>query len=307
MQEVRKAVIMRFLKIYSKIALDNGLKVNILRKSDVKLSDITSDIDAETELLNISNTPVLAIRPTLRKDSKVMMYLHGGSYVSGPIKLQVDFIKKLAIKTKTTAYIVDYRMAPENTYKEAYEDAMNAYRFIVEKHKTEEIIIIGDSAGGGLTLAFTMYLRKLKQPMPQKLILISPWLDVALTNKEITKLTDDDDYVLSQKGLVEAGVAYAGDKPVKDEMISPLYGDLNGLPITFLLSGTNEILVFDCRLLKKKAEKSDMNLSYHEYEDMFHAFVVAPPVLEEIETATEDIINFINEIVVKGKRIPIVL
>lgn len=307
MQEVRKSVIKRFLKIYSKIAFDNGLKVNLLRKSDVRLEDITSDINAKVELTSVKSTPVLIIRPTLVKDSKVLMYLHGGSYVSGPIKLQVDFIRNLAVKTKTTAYIVDYRMAPENTYKEAFEDTMNVYRHILKKHGSSEIILIGDSAGGGLVLAFSLYLKSMKKKLPAKQILISPWLDVSLTNSEITKLTDDDDYVLSQKGLVEAGLAYAGDKPVTDYMISPLYGDLNGLPVTFLLSGTNEILVFDCRLLKQKAENSDINLIYREYEDMFHAFVVAPPVLEEIETATNDIIDFINGKIIEGKKIPIVL
>ena len=294
MAEIRIKVIERFLHIYSKIAFDRGLKVNIIRKSDIKLEHVLSGKHTDVEFLKIKNVPILIIKPKKAIKNKALLYFHGGSYVSGPIKLQIDFIKNLVIKTQNVAYIVDYRKTPEFTYKETFEDVKKIYNFILSKYSNKNITIIGDSAGGGLTLSLTMYLRNMKKPLPGRNILLSPWLDVSLTNKEITKILDEKDYVLSRRGLVEAGKAYAGDKSVKDYIISPLYGTLENLPETLLLVGTNEILIHDCREFKEKAKKEKLKLKYIEYNEMFHAFMVAPPVLEGIKQANIDIISYIN-------------
>jgi len=295
MQEIRLKVLERFLSIYSKIAFDNGLKVNIIRKSDIQLEHVQGNKQLKVEFKLINDVKVLCIEPK-EVSNKVLLYLHGGSYVSGPIKLQIDFIKNIVLKTKSIAYIVDYRKTPEFTYKETFEDVEKVYKMIVKKHKTKKIMLIGDSAGGGLALSLSMYLRDNKKILPHKLILLSPWLDVSLTNKGITKILDEKDYVLSRNGLIEAGKFYAGDKSVKDYLISPIYGSLDKLPPTLLLVGTNEILIYDCRDFKNKAKKEKLNLEYIEYEDMFHAFMVAPPVFDQIKKANSDIISFINNI-----------
>jgi len=294
-EEIKRKTLERLMRIYSKIAFDNGLKVNILRKSDISLEHVKSDKDVNVQYTKLTGTPFIEIKPKKVVDNKVLLYLHGGAYVSGPIKIQIDFIKDIAIKIKSRAYVVDYRMTPEYTYKETFEDVLKVYFYLIEKYGNEKLIVIGDSAGGGLALAISMYLRDIKKPLPSKNILLSPWLDVSLTNKSITKLLDTNDYVLSKKGLIEAGKAYSRNTDIMNYMVSPLYGSLYKLPKTLLLTGTNEILLFDCRKLKKHALISKLDLTYKEYDKMFHAFVVAPPILEDISKAREDIVKFIND------------
>jgi len=295
-EDIKIKTLERLMRIYSKIAFNKGLKVSILRRADISLERVKSDKEVTVKFNTLTGTPFIDIKPKKIIKNKVLLYLHGGAYVSGPIKIQIDFIKDIAIRTKSRAYVVDYRMTPEYTYKETFEDVLKVYFYLIEKYGNEQLMIIGDSAGGGLALAISMYLRDINKPLPNKNILLSPWLDVSLTNKSITKLLDTNDYVLSKKGLIEAGKAYSRNTDIMNYMVSPLYGSLYKLPKTLLLTGTNEILLFDCRELKKHALIAKLDLTYKEYEKMFHAFVVAPPILKEIGRGREDIVKFINDV-----------
>ncbi len=294
--KIRKKTLENLLKLYSKASYEHGLKLNLVRTADIDIKDIKGNRLIKAAHMNINNVDVSYITPIEEtKKNEVLIYLHGGAYVSGPIKYQIRFIKKVVVKTLIPAYIVKYRRAPEFTYEQALEDVMSIYQYVLHKNPHKKITFIGDSAGGGLALAFCLYLKNLEYPIPYKNVLISPWLDVSMSNKKINKKQGKNDVMLGMSGLIEAGKAYAGSTSTKNPLISPMFGDLNGLPKTLITVGTKELLIHDCRLFKQMAKNQNFELKVSEYVGMFHAFVVAPEVLPEIHEGFMEVIDFINE------------
>ncbi|MCK5812474.1 MAG: alpha/beta hydrolase fold domain-containing protein [Clostridiales bacterium] len=293
---IRRKTIENLLKLYSKTSFEHGLKLNFIRTADVKISEIKGDKLVEANNLNISNVVVSFITPKKDiKENEVIIYLHGGAYVSGPIKYQVRFIKKIVAKTFIPTYIVKYRKAPEFTYKDALKDVMTIYQYILKKNPNQKITLIGDSAGGGLALSFCLYLKKYNYAQPYKNVLISPWLDVSMSNEKINKQVGKHDVMLGVPGLIEAGKAYSGNTSTKDPLVSPIFGNLKGLPKTLITVGTKELLIHDCRLFKQMAKNQNFELKVSEYVGMFHAFVVAPEVLPEIHEGFMEVVDYINE------------
>lgn len=293
--ELRKKTLENLLRLYSKASYEHGLKLNLIRTGDVEISEIKSDKLVNAKHLNINDVNVSYITPIEdERENEVLIYLHGGAYVSGPIKYQVRFIKKIVIKTLIPAYIVDYRLAPEFTYIEAINDVKSIYQYILNKYPNKKITLIGDSAGGGLALSFCLYLKDNNYPLPFQNVLISPWLDVSMSNEKINKQEVKHDVMLGMPGLIEAGKAYAGNTSTKDQLVSPMFGDLNGLPKSLITVGTKELLIHDCRLYKQMASNVEFELKVSEYVGMFHAFVVAPPLLPAIHEGFMEVVDFLN-------------
>lgn len=170
---------------------------------------------------------------------KVIMYIHGGAYISPGERFHYRFVEKLASTCNIDIYDVDYPLAPNHTYKDAYKLLLEVYDTF-----NKEVIIMGDSAGGALTLSFTMYLRELKKKLPSKIVLISPWVDVTMTNSDIARF-EKTDSMTSTYGLVECGKMWKGELDSKDYRISPIYGDVKGLPDILMFGGTRELLYPD--------------------------------------------------------------
>ncbi len=144
------------------------------------------------------------ISPKDNKSEKVILYLHGGAYINNIIKFQWNMIEEIARKTNSKIIIPDYPLSPESTYSDVYLFIESIYSYLLVHTKSENIIFLGDSAGGGLSLGLAQKLQKEKKNGPSQIILISPWLDVTMSDPEVQKI-DPLDKVLSIKGLIWAG------------------------------------------------------------------------------------------------------
>jgi acetyl esterase/lipase len=196
-----------------------------------------------------------------------VLYIHGGGYISNIIRQQWNLIEDLITKTNSTIIIPDYKLAPEATYKETYEFILNVYNQILKNHNAEDLIIMGDSAGGGFALGFAMTLRDNNQTQPSQSILLSPWLDISMQNPEIQKV-DKYDKMLSIDGLQMAGKLFAGNLDIKDYRVSPIYGDFKNLNKITVFIGTHDLFIADTRKMKATLDSLNIPFNYFEYPKM---------------------------------------
>ena len=175
--------------------------------------------------------------------------------------------------------------------EKAHKVVMDTYEKITEQHKDDEFYLFGDSSGGGLALSFLQRLKGKKElPFPSKTVLMSPWVDVSMTNEEI-KDFEEKDPILPLNGLIVTGKQFAGDLDVKNPLISPIYGNMDNLGEIFLIFGTNEILYPDCLKLSDMLEIAvGTTVEIKIGENLCHDWILAP--LKESEETVNEIGDF---------------
>lgn len=246
--------------------------------------------DIQDSLIN--NRKVWTIKPKENASDKVILYLHGGAYVSTIKKYHWKFAEVLLLKTNTTIVIPDYPLAPDSNCENAFYFVGQVYQELLNKHSPENIVLIGDSSGGGLALGFALTLSHENKPQPNQIILLSPWLDVTMSNKDILEI-DKKDKILGIEPLQIAGKAFAGELDLKDYRISPIYGDFSGLAKISVFIGTHDLFVADCRKLKSLTKTSNISMNYFEYPKMFHGWVILTS-MKESKVALNQISTLIN-------------
>lgn len=245
----------------------------------------------ETKIINGRNAFV--INPKIIKNAKkVIIYLHGGAFlyeITIPHWYYVcNISKKLGIKI----VLPNYPVAPESTFIETINFTTEVYKHVLKEYKPTEIDIIGDSCGGGLAATLSVDLKEKGFPQPNKIILLSPWLDLSMTNPEIKKL-EKNEIVLSTQRLIKAAKMYAGNIDVKDPRVSPIYGNLKQLPKTYIFIGTHDILHADSKKFYELAKIEGVNIKYYEYKKMVHCWMIFP--IPEAKRVLEEIKKIINE------------
>ena len=237
---------------------------------------------------------VFVISPKEEKVDKYIMYLHGGSYVAETSKDHWEFIEKLVEDTKSTVILPDYPLAPKYTYKDVFTMIAPLYKEIIEKIDKNNLILMGDSAGGGMSLALLEKLADENVEMPSKTILISPWLDVRLENPEIDEVQKQDKE-LNKETLKLAGIAYAGQDGINNYLVNPIDGDLSKLENITILTGTNDILNPDVHILKQRAKEQGTDIEIKEYNGAGHIWMIENNSGEELDKkGYQDILNLIN-------------
>ncbi|UDY37052.1 alpha/beta hydrolase [Dermatobacter hominis] len=213
----------------------------------------------------LAGVRVERFRPSGAVGPGSIQYHHGGSYIGGSLDSHRPLTARLAAATGREVVAVDYRLAPEHPFPAGLDDARAVHRHLVDVEGIDpaQLVVAGDSAGGGLTAALTLALRD-DGSAPAGAVLLSPWLDLTLTNTSITELADDDP-MLTADALARAAEAYAGGR-LKEPLVSPVFGDLAGLPPMLVLVGTAEILLDDSRTFAERATAagSDVDLDVHE-------------------------------------------
>jgi acetyl esterase/lipase len=222
---------------------------------------------------------VWTIAPKTNASPKLIYYIHGGAYIANMSKFHWNIIADIAQKTNATLVVPDYPLAPDTTYQAAYTFVEAIYNQILSKNAPENIIFMGDSAGAGLALGFAQKLSKEHKPQPNQIILLSPWLDISMSNPDIEK-ADKDDKMLGVKGLQMAGVLYAGALDTKDYQVSPIYGNLQGLGKISVFIGTHDVFIPDARKFKQLMNEQKIPFNYYEYPKMFHVWVALPQLAE---------------------------
>ena len=206
-------------------------------------------------------------------NSKYIVYFHGGSYMAEATQNHWDFLEQLVKDTGYTVIMPDYPLTPKNTYKEVYAMVEPLYKEIIEKVGNDNVIFMGDSAGGGLALGLYEKIAEENVGLPIKTILISPWLDVRLQNENI-QAVEKNDTVLNKEALRIAGIAYAGADGIDSYLVNPIEGDLSTLKNIKIWIGTYDILEPDCQLLQEKAQEVGGDVEIKEYEQAKHIWLI---------------------------------
>jgi acetyl esterase/lipase len=222
------------------------------------------------------------------------VYLHGGAFALGSIDVFREWVARLARATKTRALLIGYRLAPEHPYPAALDDTAAAYLWLLQEGVApSEIILAGDSAGGGLALSTLVSLRDTGRPLPAGAVCISPWTDLALTGGSIRDKAQADP-ILSPRTLDTYAGYYAGSVERTEPLLSPLYADWIGLPPLLIQVGQNEILLDDALRSAAKARAAGVDVTLETWEGMFHVFHMLP-FLPETKRALESIAGFVSQ------------
>ena len=221
-------------------------------------------------------------------NKKKLLYVHGGAYIENANYFQLKFVMKIAKKTNSTLIFPVYPLAPKNDYRLTY-DLMEKLYYLLTKNNNE-INIIGDSAGGGFILSFSMYLRDKGITQPKNIVMLSPWLDISLSNPEIKKY-EKKDLILSIDGCKYAGELWKGKLSNNNFLVSPLYGNYDNLGKITIIVGGNELLKPDINKLKNKLDDLKINYNYFEYYKQCHNFAIYPT------KEAKDVINNMSSII----------
>ena len=256
--------------------------------------EIEIDCNLETEQFIGRKVFILTPKNT-QKTNKVILYLHGGSYVAETSNDHWRFLEKVVNDTGATIILPDYPLTPKYTYKDVFTMITPLYKEIIEEVDINNLILMGDSAGGGMSLALAERMGEENIQMPNKTILISPWLDVRLQNPEIDEVQKRDKE-LSKETLKLAGVAYAGEDGIDSYLVNPIDGNLSKLKNITILTGTNDILNPDVHVLQEKAKQIGVNIEIKEYESAGHIWIINNNSSEElVQKGYNDLINLVNE------------
>ncbi|UNC92078.1 alpha/beta hydrolase [Candidatus Contubernalis alkaliaceticus] len=256
-----------------------------------KFGKMPKDIDVSP--VNIDELYAEWIFPAQGKKDRIILYFHGGGYVSGTCKAHRSIAAKFVKNSKVGALLFEYRLAPENPFPAALDDSLAAYNYLLtEGFSPSNIVFVGDSAGGGLCLAALLALRDQKKPLPAAAVSISPVTDFKCTGESYKT---NAKVCLSPEGTGLAfGKHYAGSNDPGLPYISPLYGDLHQLPPALIYAGGNETLRDDAVRFAKKAREAGVDITLKVGEGLFHCYPVMAPLFPEAKQAMEEICAFIR-------------
>ncbi|MCB1034424.1 MAG: alpha/beta hydrolase, partial [Acidobacteria bacterium] len=223
----------------------------------------------------------------------VILYLHGGGYISGSLGTHQEVMGRLALASGLAVLGVDYRRAPEHPFPAALEDALVAYRGLLgEGVETRRLALAGDSAGGGLALALLATLRDFGYGLPRTAALLSPWVDLTLTAPSLEERRHLDK-VLHPVILERAAELYLAGADPRDPRVSPLFGDLAGLPPMLVQVGTAELLFDDSRRLAARLREAGNSVDLRIWEEMLHFWQFYASILPEGGAAIEEAGRFL--------------
>ena len=222
----------------------------------------------------VDGFPCHTVTPRGRATERAAVYLHGGAYISEIAPQHWALISKLA-DAGVRVEVPIYGLAPQHTHREAYPFVTAVYRELLDDVDGSAVTLAGDSAGGGLALGFAQSLRELGLPHPRRLVLLSPWLDLTLSNPDLPAVEARDPW-LSSTGLREVGRVWAGGDDPTDPRLSPLNGPLAGLPPMDVTVGTRELCLPDVLALQDRADRAGVPVQVTVCEGAVHVYPLVP-------------------------------
>jgi len=250
--------------------------------------------DVTVETVQAMTRPAERLTPPDVRTDAAVLYLHGGGYSIGSPRSHRHLAAAIARASGTVALVPDYRLAPEHPFPAALDDALGAYQWLLGRGiAPHRIVIAGDSAGGGLTVALLLALRERALPRPAGGVCISPWVDLTCSGASYaTKAAVDPIVTREEVGLMAQ--AYAGSGDPKAPLLSPLYGDLRGLPPLLVQVGSDEVLLDDAVGLADRAKGAGVSVTLEEWPAMIHVWHWFLPMLAEAERAIGVIGTFVR-------------
>lgn len=239
--------------------------------------DIETTCKIETK--EIEGRKVFEISPNNSETDFTILYFHGGAYIAEATKDHFEFVQNLSKDLNATVIMPDYPLTPKYNYKDVFNFIEPLYKQIINNLNGKEIVLMGDSAGGGMALALEEKLSQEEIRMPIKTVLISPWLDVRLQNVKIDEFQKKDKQ-LNKEALILAGAAYANNDD--NYLVNSIDGDLSKLKNITIFIGTNDILNPDVYLLQEKAKNQGTEIKIKEYENASHIWMIEKNSGEEL-------------------------
>ena len=250
---------------------------------------------ASVDEVDANGVPGEMVRANGASEDRVTLYLHGGGYVIGSPATHREFASRLSAATGGSVLVIDYRLAPENPFPAAVEDAVAAYRWLLERgHDPAHLSIGGDSAGGGLTVATLVSLMEHNLPLPACGVCLSPWIDMEGVGDSMTSRAHLDPMV-QREGLVAMGSVYLGGADPRSPLAAPLYADLSDLPPLLIQVGTRETLYDDATRLDQNARRVGVETVFEPWDEMIHVWHLFAPMLDEGQQAIEQIGEFVKK------------
>jgi len=234
------------------------------------------------------------LMPEESDPKKLIMYIHGGGYVSGSCNDHRGFVSKFASKTGITNLTYEYRLAPENPFPSGLEDSVKIYQWLLSSgFDPENIMFAGESAGGGLCLAILLALKERNIALPSAAVAISPWTDLTCSSKSYE--TKNKVSVAPLNSWKVFSKHYVGNNQAINPLISPLFGDLKGLPPILINSGVDDELFEDGEKFFLKAKEAGVEITFRAGIGMVHCYPLLAPMFPEATEAMDEIVDFVKK------------
>lgn len=225
---------------------------------------------------------------------KIIYYIHGGGFTSSSTKERMRFIQKMVKDIHFNVFSIDYRLAPEFTQPSALLDCVDGYNFLLKSYKPENIVIVGESAGGNLAIVLTMYLRDHKLPLPKAVYANSAPSQFSDITESFQRFSLKSDFVVITTIVPNIEGIYFKKEEIKDPYVSPLYGDLKDLPPITLSASQCECLLDDSIMLYGKLKAADNQATLLTYPGLWHAFIMSPQNRKILKEAYPDFERFLK-------------
>jgi acetyl esterase/lipase len=261
-------------------------------KSNRRLAEKPQGLDVSP--VDVAGLPAEWLTPVGVQSGGVILYMIGGGYISGSLNDHRSMVAKIVLGSQTRMLLFEHRLAPEHPYPAALEDAVCAYQWLLKQGiAPEKICIVGESAGGGLCLATLLALRDQDIPLPAAAVAMSPWTDLTLSGESCRTKAN---VCLSPRGMSQVcSRYYAGDYDPRLPWISPLFGDLHGLPPLYISIGEYETLLDDSTRFAAKAKDAGVDVTLRVGEKMVHCYPLMAPLFPEATQELANICQFIQK------------
>lgn len=291
------------IRLFLKPGLHPGIPITERRK---RLGAYEGWISRPPRATTIKDLPLGAI-PAIRvgrpdcEPGRRILFLHGGGYIAGSSALYQHILWRFADACRAEIAAIDYRLAPENPFPAALDDAVEAWRALLDEGADpRRCAILGDSAGGGLALGLALRLRDERVPLPAAVVALSPWTDLAITGDSVRN--DRADPMLRSDCLKPFAAQYLGEADCRNPYASPLYGDMYGLPPTLLQVGSDEILRDDSVRIAARMREAGCAVTLEVWPRMPHVWHAFAPIMPEARKAIARVGTFIGDAIETGGR-----
>jgi acetyl esterase/lipase len=298
MPSLRAILVRTAIKVLFAPILQPGIPLETMRRRyEATLGRGKLPREVQVEAITAGTVPGEWVSAHVTIPERIMLYLHGGAYVMGSCATHRVFAAALSRVTGLRVLVLSYRLAPEDPFPAALEDAVAGYRWLLASgFKSQSIVLAGDSAGGGLALSTLVAVRDARDPMPAAAVLLSPWTDLAASGASYQTCAQRDG-IIQLPWLLEQRQRYLEDQDVHTPLASPLYADLHGLPPLLIHVGSDEILLDDATRLAQRARQAGVNATLFIGAGMWHVWHIAAalrPWFPEGRAALDSIGAFVS-------------
>ncbi|GAB4375429.1 MAG: alpha/beta hydrolase [Elainellaceae cyanobacterium] len=284
-------------KVMPLLSINNGAAIEQLRLLFFQaFTALPVAEDITIHPVSAAGVPAEWVTAPNSAESRVMLYLHGGGYVVCSPDTHRNLVARLARAAGVRALSLDYRLAPEHPFPSAVHDAIAAYRWLIATGVSpEQVVLAGDSAGGGLVLATLVALRDAGDQLPAAAVCLSPWVDLEARGESMITNAEADPFV-NKKFIQFLAQQYAGTHSLRHPLAAPLYADLHGLPPLLIQVGAAETLLDDAVRIAKRAKHSGVDVTLEIWQDMIHVWQLSAPILPEAQQAIDQVGEFVRSV-----------